>query len=315
MEILGKYGTKDLAVVHIARFENNNKKVVEFVESIQPPISRKEKLVFIISTLFGCPVKCPICDANGFYHGKLSESELLKQIDYLIKDNFPTLEITTKKLKVQFARMGEPSFNPAVLSVLKRLPNLYDTSNIMPCISTVAPLRCKSFLDELIEIKNDLYIKGYFQMQFSIHSTDKEQRKNLIPIKTMEMEQISNYIEEYYTIGDRKVTLNFVLIDGIEIDPLYIKKLFNPKTCMIKITPLNPTENVLKNRFQSGLNTHNDFRVMSLVSEFKSYGFDVIVSIGELEENNIGSNCGQYISALDDNQTVKKFYSESKSMF
>jgi 23S rRNA (adenine2503-C2)-methyltransferase len=32
-----------------------------------------------------------------------------------------------------------------------------------------------------------------------------------------------------------------------------------------------------------------------LISAFRREGFEVILSIGELEENRIGSNCGQYI--------------------
>ena len=35
-------------------------------------------------------------------------------------------------------------------------------------------------------------------------------------------------------------------------------------------------------------------------------GYDVVVSIGELEENKIGSNCGQYITAVKDKKNVLK---------
>ncbi|GAH48580.1 unnamed protein product, partial [marine sediment metagenome] len=33
-----------------------------------------------------------------------------------------------------------------------------------------------------------------------------------------------------------------------------------------------------------------------LVGRFKEWGFEVILSIGEMEENRIGSNCGQYVT-------------------
>ena len=32
-----------------------------------------------------------------------------------------------------------------------------------------------------------------------------------------------------------------------------------------------------------------------LLNEFKSFGYEVIVSIGDLKENEIGSNCGQHV--------------------
>ena len=33
-----------------------------------------------------------------------------------------------------------------------------------------------------------------------------------------------------------------------------------------------------------------------LARSIEKFGFETIISIGELEENRIGSNCGQYIS-------------------
>ena len=45
LEILGKYGKDDLAILYIGKFNN---RVIEFVESVQPPITREEKWVIII---------------------------------------------------------------------------------------------------------------------------------------------------------------------------------------------------------------------------------------------------------------------------
>ncbi|MHA1345807.1 MAG: hypothetical protein ACTSO3_05390 [Candidatus Heimdallarchaeaceae archaeon] len=48
MELLGKYGKEDLAILYIAK---QNGKIVEFVESLQPPIPREKKWVLVISTM------------------------------------------------------------------------------------------------------------------------------------------------------------------------------------------------------------------------------------------------------------------------
>jgi 23S rRNA (adenine2503-C2)-methyltransferase len=40
-----------------------------------------------------------------------------------------------------------------------------------------------------------------------------------------------------------------------------------------------------------------------LISAFRREGFEVILSIGELEENKIGSNCGQYIQRALETRT------------
>ena len=67
IEVLEEFGREDLAKVYVASVRDDKEKLVEFVESIQPPIPREEKWVLIVSTLFGCPVGCKMCDAGGEY--------------------------------------------------------------------------------------------------------------------------------------------------------------------------------------------------------------------------------------------------------
>ncbi|MCK5047089.1 MAG: radical SAM protein, partial [Candidatus Heimdallarchaeota archaeon] len=69
MEIVAKYGRDDLAILYIAQEDG---KFLEFVESLQPPVPRDKKWVLILSTMYGCPVKCSMCDAGTYYHGKIS---------------------------------------------------------------------------------------------------------------------------------------------------------------------------------------------------------------------------------------------------
>ena len=74
MKVFARSGREELAMVYLARFDND--KTIEFVESLEPGYSREEKWVLILSTLFGCPVACSICDAGNEYKGKLSKEEL-----------------------------------------------------------------------------------------------------------------------------------------------------------------------------------------------------------------------------------------------
>jgi len=75
MKILASTGREDVAMVYMAEIEQG--KLVEFVESVQPPLPREKKWVLIVSTLFGCPVKCLMCDAGSHYEGKLSREDIL----------------------------------------------------------------------------------------------------------------------------------------------------------------------------------------------------------------------------------------------
>lgn len=291
MKILAKYGKDDLATVFVG--ETSSGVLVEFVQSLQPPMDRSEKWVLIVSTLRGCPVGCLMCDAGSYYEGKLSYQDILEQIEFLVKYYFPTRKVETKKFKIQFARVGEPAFNENVLLVLEKL-SCYE--NLLPSISTVAPEGTDVFFEGLLELKNRYYHRK-FQLQFSIHSTDETERNQIIPVKKWSFEKISEYGNKFVSYGDRKITLNFAVAKNYQLDPKVIKRFFDPAKFLIKITPVNPTYNALKNSIDSDVDlqtgmlmTHKDF-----VEELLRTGYEVILSIGELEENQIGSNCGQYI--------------------
>ena len=137
MRIVRRHGRDDLAVDYIG--QSNDGKRVEFVRSLQPPFTKEEKLVMIVSTLFGCPVKCEMCDAGGDYSGKLTAEEMFFQIDKMVADVFPDGAISSDKFKIQFARMGEPSFNENVLKVMKGLSARYKAKCLIPSLSSVAP--------------------------------------------------------------------------------------------------------------------------------------------------------------------------------
>ena len=290
MKVIAKTGKEDLATVYIAEFAS--KKRVEFVESIQPPLSREKKWVLIISSLFGCCINCQFCDAGGNYEGKLSKNELLAQIDYMVKNRYPDKIIPVEKFKIQFARMGEPSLNPNVLDVLLELPEIYNAPGLMPSISTVAPAGTDKFFEELLQIKNKLY-KDKFQMQFSIHTTDLEKRAWLIPVKKWSFQAISDYGNDFYKDGEKKITLNFALADNLPVNPQELLKYFPPDKFLIKITPVNPTYKAISNELISCKPLNKEHK---LIHDLNKSGYDVILSIGELEENLIGSNCGQFLA-------------------
>ena len=290
MKVIAKTGNDKLATVYIAQSDTG--KFLEFVESVPPPFSLEEKWVLIISTLYGCPIKCRFCDAGNFYSGKPTKDKLLFQIDYLIKNRFGDKSVPSEKFKIQFSRMGEPSFNPAVLEVLKEIPNRYDVPGFYPSLSTIAPNGTDDFFDKLLLIKNELY-KNHFQFQFSIHSTDLNQRNWLIPVKTWSFDKMARFGEKFHKGNNQKVTLNFALADSTILEPEVLLSHFNPEDFLIKITPVNPTYNAQKNNLESSISNSSKQNV--IVDKLKNAGYEVIVSIGDLTENEIGSNCGQHV--------------------
>jgi 23S rRNA (adenine2503-C2)-methyltransferase len=307
MKVFAITGKEDLAMVYMA--DMGDERLVEFVEALQPPYSRDERWILMVSTLYGCPVKCLFCDAGGQYRGKPSANEILAQIDYIVYKHYPDGCIPADKFKIQFARMGEPALNAAVLEVLAMLPDRYQAPGLIPSISTIAPHGTSAFFDRLCEIKDALYANGRFQFQYSIHTTDEELRNKLIPVKKWDFEQMAAYGERFYQPGDRKITLNFALAAHAPVDPQILLHHFDPQHYLIKITPVNPTLRAVRNGLASYIDPSRPESSHELSSRLTEAGYSVIVSIGEIEENRIGSNCGQYVlNVLEGREPVPDGY-------
>ena len=303
MRVIAEYGNDDLAKVYVAKMReegvSGKQHLVEFVESVQPPLPREQKWVLIVSSMFGCPIKCRMCDAGGDFAGKLTSDEILSQIDYLVRKRFPDGHVPIPKFKIQFARMGEPSLNLDVLEAMTRLPTEYAAPGLNVSVSTVAPKNAiaRKFFEELIGIKETHYPGGRFQLQFSIHTTDPAGRDSLIPTNKWSFEEIASYGKRFAQPeeGDKKVTLNFAPVKGYPIDASVVRRHFDPERFMIKLTPLNPTVQSKEQELASAIDPEDKRTSDHLVEAFVKEGFDVVLSIGELEENRIGSNCGQYL--------------------
>ncbi len=303
MKVIARTEDDDVAVVHIAQTDDG--KLVEFVESTQPPYPRSVKWVLTVSTLFGCPVSCRFCDAGLEYKGPLSKEQLLYQIDYPIQRRFPEGYVPVEKFKIQFARMGEPSLNPYLLDLLEQLPGLYSAPGLIISLSTIAPVGREDFFRRLLEIK-EKYYRGKFQFQFSLHTTNIESRKWLIPVRTWDMKQMAEFGEAFREDMDRKITLNFALADGMPVDPDVLLNHFSSENFLIKITPVNPTVRALENLIVSSV---DDNHYCETVNKFKDAGYETILSIGEKRENLIGSNCGQYINRLKaESESIRDAY-------
>jgi len=292
VRILSSAGNPDVATVFIA--DMGDDRLVEFVESTQPPLTRDEKWVLIVSVLCGCPVGCLMCDAGQGYKGRLTLDELFSQIDFLIRGRYPDGAVPVPKFKIQFARMGEPAMNPAVLDVLRQMPARYELRGFVPSVSTVAPRGCERFFEELRAVKEDLYAEG-FQLQFSVHSTDRAVRDRLIPTSTWDFEEMAAYGERFRNGGGKKIALNFALAQDVPIEADVLARHFPPASFLVKITPVNPTYRARENRLVSFLDGFRAAEDLEPVASLRDAGYEVIVSIGEPEENRIGSNCGQFV--------------------
>ncbi|MBN2495762.1 MAG: radical SAM protein [Deltaproteobacteria bacterium] len=293
MEVLRVSGDPEVAVVGVSRFRGQDRFTVETVDGLTPPQTRDQKWIINVSTQFGCPVGCPFCDAGGGYAGNPSCEELLAQVKWGLSRH-PGVAAKCQKLKVHFARMGEPSLNDAVLDAMERLPETVRSAGLWCCVATVAPRNREPWFERLHAVK-ERYFRGCFQLQFSVQSTDPADRQRLTPVPHWSLSELADYGLRFHEPDDRKVVLNFALARDIEFDPAVIEQVFDRDHFAIKLTPVNPTARGHESGFQTVLRSGQAWTIERACDRLLEGGFDVVLSIGDEREDLIGSNCGQAV--------------------
>ncbi|NMC70660.1 MAG: radical SAM protein [Myxococcales bacterium] len=293
MEVLRVSGVPGVAEVGVLRFRGDDRYCVETVDGLAPPLGRREKWIVNVSTQFGCPVGCPFCDAALAYHGEPTADELLAQVRWVL-ERHPGEAERCAKLKVHFARMGEPALNDAVLEALERLPGVAVSPGLWACVATTAPRGCEAWFEALREVKDRLY-RGRFQLQFSVQSTAERDRARLTPMPHWSLEGLAEYGARFWRPGDRKVVLNFALARGVAFDAGVLAATFDPARFAVKITPVNPTARGAESGLATVLRSERSAAIERALAALRARGFDVILSVGEGEEDRIGSNCGQAV--------------------
>ena len=261
----------------------------------------EEKWVITISTQYGCSVSCPYCDVPKVGAGRNATFDDLVQQVLTGLHLHPEVE-RTGRLNIHFARMGEPSYNPAVLDAakwfrdhLRRDDDGQVKYEVHPVVSTMMPRNnewLKTFIHTWMRIKNRVY-EGNAGLQLSINSTDETERSFLFSNKACTLPEIASIMEGTIPFG-RKITLNFA-VAGYQIDPDVLLKHFSPERFVVKLTPMHKTATAL----EKGIETCGDYTSIHPYEEdesrLKAAGYDVLVFVASLEEDMGRITCGNAI--------------------
>lgn len=290
LEIAASSGSPDIAEIFVARTRpGDDRSMVEFVDGLDWAHPRESKWIINVSTQFGCPVGCSFCDAAHAYFGDLSAGEMIAQVQAVL-DRHPGLARHCAKLKVHFARMGEPALNDNVIEALERLPAVVDSPGLWACVATTAPCGAETWFKSLLDVRNRLY-RGHFQLQFSLNTTDEAARAAITPTALLPFSWVRSFAGRFHRDDERQVVLNFALARGIPFDVTELSRRFDPATTCVKLTPLNPTGEGAANALRS-LTRGELAACRDAVGQA---GFNVILSVGDPREDEIGSNCGQSV--------------------
>lgn len=259
----------------------------------------EEKWVITVSTQYGCSMGCAFCDVPAVGNGR--NATLLDLTQQVLTGIALHPEVkSTKRLNIHFARMGEPSWNPAVLDATRWLERyLRPSYAIHPVVSTMMPRRnewLKTFIDAWMRIKNE-FLGGEAGLQLSINSTDEHERREMFSDNACSLGEISRIMEEMWRPLGRKITLNFALGEGWTIDPDRLLWHFSPDDYIVKLTPMHATTMArVRNMLPTGDQT--TFAPYRETEEaLKSAGFEVLVFLASQVEDDSKITCGNAILA------------------
>lgn len=264
-----------------------------------------EKWVVTVSTQYGCPMKCTFCDVpNVPFRGNVSQEDLRKQL-YSAIGLFPGVRYT-ERLNLHFARMGDPIFNEHVfwfaIDAYKNKRKIAKDTGLNievfhPVLTTSLPKKF-AHLEERIRwwctIKNDLY-NGQAGLQFSINSTDEDQRNKMFGNQQLDLESFARICEKLPEPISRKYCLNFAYSTDFIIDADKVRRLFDPAKFMCKITPIHNNNACRENEIVT-IGGYDSFHPYAKPeADLKAAGFDVLVFVPSLDEEDGLVTCGNAI--------------------
>lgn len=269
---------------------------------IHKPVDITDKLVVTVSTQKGCLETCKFCDCPKYgFKGNVSYFELLSEI----VNGVALSKIKHgQRLNVHFARMGEPTWNPAVPAVAKDCGIIFSKffEEYHPVVSTMLPKDNKRLKEFLLNWCTLNYIdswKGGVGLQFSINTLDETDRNDMFDNKSLSLQEISELAKELPEPVGRKYTLNFAVTAKCNLDPVLMDKYFDKNKFIVKITPIHATKEAIKNNFT----TEFDFDVYEKFEKpLVDAGWQVIVFIPSAEEDSDRITCGNSLLAIKEKE-------------
>ena len=262
-----------------------------------------DKLVVTVSSQKGCPMNCNFCDCPKLgFKGNATLPELVTEI----MSGVALSGIKHgKRLNVHYARMGEPTFNPNVITSAEYIAKMLGDENsdvtfdeYHPVVSTMMPKANKNLKEFLHKWVETGFVYGGgdgFGLQFSINTLDEDDRNAMFRNRSMSLQEISEVIRELPMPKKRKYTLNFAVTSKSNLDVDLMNKYFDKEKCIVKITPIHETVEAV----DEGYEIVKDFDVYEKFEQpLVDDGWDVIVFVPSKEEDADRITCGNSLIAL-----------------
>ena len=230
-----------------------------------------------VSTQVGCNMSCAFCESGRLKKVRnLNTSEIVNQVMSVIKDEGKTLD------NIVVMGIGEPFDNYDNLIKFIRIlntPKGLDMGSRKITVSTsgIVP-----------KIKEFALEKGQVNLAISLHAPNDIIRDTLMPInKKYKIKELLDAIDEYISVTNRRVTIEYILIDGVnDMDKCAyeLASILKGKLVYVNLIPYNETSKF-------------SFKRSKLVQINKFYDIlkneGINVTVRREMGNNIKGACGQ----------------------
>lgn len=263
-------------------FEKENDIAVEAV--LYRYNSYKERTVICCSTQCGCPVGCTFCGTGKFFVRNLTCKEIVEQVTTALS----TIDCETediKKFQIMFMSMGEPFLNYNNLQdAIIVLSRLYPSAQLL--VSTSAPVVITRYFNDFCRLSKNIPNVG---IQFSVHESNDEARRKLIPSATSALSKISALGELWALSTGRKPFFNYCVHEGNSFmeNVMDLLENFNPDVWECTLSVICEKDNTVQNAINEKLDMIKSFSAMMTDA---GYSLRVFNPAGQ---DDIGGGCGQ----------------------
>lgn len=251
LQIASKQVSEDGTVKYLFQCADGN-----VIESVMMYFEERGSYALCVSTQVGCAINCSFC-ATGKMGLKrhLSASEIVEQYVQVQADSGKEIR------NVVYMGQGEPLHNYE--NTVKSLRILNESCEVGMRRITVSTSGLVDHIDKLAEEEMPL------TLALSLHAPNNEIRSSIMPInKRWPLETLIPSLERYLASTNRRLTMEYIMIDGINDQPEHahqLGQLIQHLKCNINLIPYNPIAKDLPRAVDYKRSSNNAIRTFMMI--------------------------------------------------
>lgn len=223
-----KQVSKDKTIKYLWKSESG-----DLIESVRMFLEDHDSYSACISSQVGCAVGCPFCATGTIgFKKNLTASQIVEQVLNIQRDTKERLN------NIVFMGQGEPLLNYD--EVIKAIHLIKDSVSIGARRIT---LSTSGIIPQIRKLASESL---QITLALSLHAPDQQTREYLVPIsKKYKMDDLIESLHYYYEKTKRRITIEYVMLDGINDQVEKAKALadlLKGLHCHVNLIPYNPTD-------------------------------------------------------------------------